>query len=68
MELDFGDEQASSEKDPIHTYVNPGKYSVSLTVRDENDSTSTIIKEDYIHVYPQVWPGDTDNNGIVVYT
>ena len=62
---DFGDEQASSEKDPIHTYVNPGKYSVSLTVRDENDSTSTIIKEDYIHVYPQVWPGDTDNNGIV---
>ena len=61
----FGDEQTSSEKNPIHTYQNPGKYSISLTVRDENDSTSTINKEDYIHVYPQIWPGDTDNNGIV---
>jgi len=29
---DFGDGGGSTEKDPAHTYTNPGTYSVSLTV------------------------------------
>jgi len=61
----FGDGQTSSEQNPTHIYQNSGRYSVSLSIVDENDSTSTINKEDYINIYPQIWPGDTDNNGIV---
>jgi len=30
---DFGDGNISEEKDPVHTYVKPGKYTITLTVR-----------------------------------
>ncbi|WFN36896.1 PKD domain-containing protein [Methanomicrobium antiquum] len=32
---DFGDGQTSKEAAPVHTYMNPGKYNVSLTVTNE---------------------------------
>ena len=46
----FGDEDSSSVQNPIHIYQSPGTYTVSLTVTDENDSTDTEIKTDYITV------------------
>jgi len=39
---DFGDGNTSSEQNPEHTYSNAEIYYVSLTVIDENDSTSTM--------------------------
>jgi hypothetical protein len=30
---DFGDDAGSTEQNPTHTYVDPGKYTVSLTVK-----------------------------------
>ncbi len=33
---DFGDQTYSTEKDPVHTYCEAGKYTVSLTVNNEN--------------------------------
>jgi len=46
---DFGDSETSTEKNPVHTYTSKGEYSVSLTVKDEQDGThpvTTKIKVD----------------------
>jgi len=42
----FGDGSATktSEKITIHHYENPGEYNVNLTVIDNHDQTSTILK------------------------
>ena len=48
-EWDFGDGTTSTEKDPTHTYLTPGAYTVSLTVTGPGgDDTET--KENYIIV------------------
>ena len=47
---DFGDNISSSLQNPAHFYTQPGFYSVSLLIQDENRS-DYIIKEDYIEVY-----------------
>jgi PKD repeat protein len=38
---DFGDGSSSTELDPVHTYVNPGKYSVTLTVSGPTGPATT---------------------------
>ena len=45
----FGDGQTSSEQHPVHSYVNPGTYTVSLTVSGP-DGSDTIDIADYITV------------------
>jgi PKD repeat protein len=47
----FGDGSFSTEKEPKHTYVAPGIYTVSLTVTDEFGNIYTFTKIDYIYVY-----------------
>ncbi len=45
----FGDENTSIEKDPVHTYGVKGEYTVTLTVTDEQGGThpiSTKVKVD----------------------
>jgi RHS repeat-associated protein len=37
---DFGDGSASSDRDPVHTFAQPGTYDVSLTVTDGAGQTS----------------------------
>ncbi len=49
---DFGDGGTSTDKDPIHTYSEPGNYTVTLTM-DGPGGTSTIEKVDHIQVQ---WP------------
>ena len=46
---DFGDETTSSEQNPQHTYLEPGIYSVSLTVFNFNVQNQ-ITKQNYIDV------------------
>ena len=41
---DFGDGNSSSDPDPIHTYENPGLYTVSLTTTLSNGCTDTETK------------------------
>jgi len=45
----FGDGVASSEKNPSHTYLSPGNYSVTLTVSNAYGSSSAT-KQNYITV------------------
>lgn len=46
---DFGDGNTSTEKDPMHTYTNIGKYTVTLTVTADGQ-TGNKIRNDYIVV------------------
>ena len=39
---DFGDEETSTEKDPVHTYAKKGEYTVKLTVTDQNGGTHEV--------------------------
>ena len=47
---DFGDGSSSILQNPSHAYLNPGKYTVSLTITNSLTS-STESKVDYIKVY-----------------
>jgi|GEM_PF-1693738 len=44
---DFGDGNTSTNQSPVHTYSNPGTYTVSLTITDPY-SSQTEVKTDYI--------------------
>ena len=48
-EWSFGDGSTSDERNPAHTYDEPGDYTVSLTVKDLCDS-KTERREDFIRV------------------
>jgi PKD repeat protein len=47
---DFGDGNSSTEASPVHTYLNSGVYTVSLTVTDVDSSQDTYIRSNYIFV------------------
>ncbi|MCL2290787.1 MAG: M4 family metallopeptidase [Bacteroidetes bacterium] len=52
---DFGDgSPTSTEKNPIHTYAANGQYTVTLTASGEGCGTNTKIKQDYIHISPDL--------------
>ena len=44
---DFGDGNVSTEQNPIHIYIDPGEYAVSLTVTNSAGS-ELLTKQDYI--------------------
>ena len=45
----FGDNTTSTERNVLHTYTQPGTYTVSLTVANAAGAASAL-KQDYIHV------------------
>ncbi|MEX1192125.1 MAG: PKD domain-containing protein [Brumimicrobium sp.] len=47
---DFGDGNTSSQQNPTHNYTEPGTYTVSLTVTDNNGCTNVETKSNYIQV------------------
>ncbi len=57
---EFGDGQTALVKNPIHSYNNPGTYTVKLTATNNNGS-NTITKTAYIHVYHLPSPDFTAN-------
>ncbi len=42
---DFGDGNSSSSSSPVHTYMRPGTYSVTLTVTDNLMASSTTVRD-----------------------
>jgi hypothetical protein len=46
---DFGDNQSSSERHPVHIYAEAGVFSVKLTISD-GTNTYSLVKENYITV------------------
>lgn len=53
----FGDLSTSTLRNPIHIYTQPGTYSVSLTVSNENGEITSVTKPGFIKV-------NSNNNGI----
>jgi thermitase len=51
----FGDGYESTTQNPVHLYMKPGRYSITLTVSNEGLS-SVAEKENYIHVKPPYQP------------
>lgn len=47
---DFGDGNTSTTQNPMHTYINPGLYTVALTVTSSTGGSNTETKTDYIDV------------------
>jgi hypothetical protein len=48
---DFGDGSTSTERNPTHTYVEPGEFEVRLVITDARGATSTV-KRDNVNAYP----------------
>ncbi len=59
---DFGDTGSSALRNPTHTYVDPGTYTVSLSVTGTN-GTDTMTKDNYIVVIDAPDAGFTYYNG-----
>jgi beta propeller repeat protein len=55
----FGDKTTSTDKNPVHTYKNSGKYTVTLTVTNEGGS-NTVTKTNYINVTTPLKPPVAD--------
>jgi gliding motility-associated-like protein len=66
---DFGDGNTSAETNPIHTYTQPGDYTVSLHFRN-GYCDSLLVKTHYIHVVDAPKPGFSisDTQGCVPMT
>ena len=47
---DFGDGNTSTIQNPIHTYSAPGKYSVSLTIKNDKAMTNGVTRPNLISI------------------
>lgn len=47
---DFGDGGTSQDQNPTNQYTQPGLYTVTLRITDENNQTDEEVKENYIEV------------------
>ncbi len=56
---DFGDGNQSTEASPIHTYVQNGSYTVTLSGEDCNNDPFTIVQSDFIIADDQSTACDT---------
>jgi gliding motility-associated-like protein len=52
---DFGDGVSSTDRNPNHTFVKPGVYYVSLTIKSANGCESTIKKGPYTVFTPELF-------------
>ncbi|MHA1370842.1 MAG: PKD domain-containing protein, partial [Promethearchaeota archaeon] len=59
----FGDGTNSTEENPVHQYLSPGNYVVTLTVTDANGKSSTEVKTDFIIVEKTETPAERRISG-----
>jgi hypothetical protein len=64
---EFGDGTTSTITDPLHTYLLPGAYTVTLTVGD-GSAVDTEIKPAYINVLSPGITIDPATGGTLIYT
>jgi gliding motility-associated-like protein len=66
---DFGDGSTSTQQNPMHTYTQPGVYTVSLLFQN-GYCDSLLVKTNYIHVIDAPKPGFevSDTQGCTPFT
>lgn len=66
---DFGDGSTSTQQNPMHTYTQPGVYTVSLLFQN-GYCDSLLVKTNYIHVIDAPKPGFevSDKQGCTPFT
>jgi gliding motility-associated-like protein len=52
---DFGDGNISTEPNPSHTYLNAGKYPVTLTVTNEYGCSNVVMQSPYLVIAPDLF-------------
>jgi|GEM_PF-2323668 len=62
---DFGDGHTSTEQNPVHTYANPGTYTVTLTVTDSLGVTANDTTYAYVHTPGLQADADGPYTGVV---
>jgi len=50
-EWDMGDGTKQYVRNPVYTYNNPGKYSISLKIKSDAGCENVVGKQDYVNVY-----------------
>ncbi len=60
-EWDFGDGYRSNDRNPSHTYLEPGAYTVRLTITDEDGDSYTTTETDIV----KVWALDYESPEII---
>ncbi len=76
FDWDFGDGTHSDEANPIHTYLQPGNYNVTLRVTNRDGCVSTVVHGPFVILVPGLFipnvfsPNDDGSNDefIVQYT
>lgn len=58
----FGDDDASSEQTPTHSYLSAGLYAIKLTVIDDAGCVDTMVKYIDVNLLPNVPTGFSPNN------
>jgi PKD repeat protein len=59
---DFGDGKTSFERNPSHSYKNPGVYPVGLKVTDDKGYTNTVVRNSYINIVSSWKPNSVARN------
>jgi serine protease AprX len=70
----FGDGDSTTDPNPVHKYIEPGSYDVTLIVESAEDGTLTRVKENFIAVLADTLtfepafapPGDTAVMSVVL--
>lgn len=50
---EFGDGSTSTERNPSHTYMQPGTYTVKLSIVDQNGQQDTLVEPELIAALPE---------------
>ncbi len=61
-EWNFGDDQTSTEVNPVHAYRDNGIYTVTLNIKDDKEHTADFTRKDYITVSAAWEAGNTANS------
>ena len=64
----FGDGGTSAQRNPVHTYQQPGNYSVGLTIRAAGGATANVMKDGLIRVNDPnaagIWSSSRELDGL----
>ncbi|HDY88952.1 MAG TPA: PKD domain-containing protein, partial [bacterium] len=61
---DFGDGNTSSQQNPVHSYSNPGNYTIIQIAGNFFNCIDVKIRTQYIHIYPYPIAGFTVDTNV----